>query len=175
MTFNVYKNKEPDGDLRATPVEIFKQIQIVLNIKFDFDVCALRETSKCGARYFGPDRKTKKYQNALVLDWFQAIGKMKVVFMNPPYSDPMPWCRKAAEESQKGLVVVGLLPDDRSSEWYQQAIEGNASAIFIPRKRISFVNYKTGKPQTGNPKGSVIPIWTPWKTHTPKEQRIKLR
>jgi hypothetical protein len=40
-------------------------------------------------------------------------------FVNPPYSDPLPWVLKAIEERDKGCVVVMLLKADHTTKWYR--------------------------------------------------------
>jgi DNA N-6-adenine-methyltransferase (Dam) len=40
----------------------------------------------------------------------------QLVFINPPYSDPLPWVKKAA--AHKGRILL-LLKLDPSTEWYQ--------------------------------------------------------
>lgn len=171
------KSKTPEGsrDLWETPAEVFDAIQFALNIPILHDVCATRATSKCGSMYWGPDQG----DDTLSMDWMQELEWMHApnghpeaqfptvcaVWMNPPYSDPTPWVRKAAEESEKGLIVVGLVIDDRSTKWFQNHVEGVASLAFVPDRRISFL--QNGRPVPGNPKPSIFPIWTPWRTgHT---------
>ena len=62
------------------------------------------------------------------------------IFLNPPYSNPMPWVEKAIAESKKGKVVVLLLKHDSSTKWYAKLHE--AGAHFLPiMGRLNF----TGK------------------------------
>ncbi len=74
-----------------------------------------------------------------------------VTFMNPPYSNPMPWCKKAFEESQKGKIVVCLLRGDTSTKWFHEWVLGKAELRFV-KGRIKF----NGKPA---PFASIIAIW----------------
>ena len=59
----------------------------------------------------------------------------KVVFMNPPYSKPLPWVRKAYQESLKGSVVVGLLRGDTSTAWFHDWVKYKAELRFIRGRR----------------------------------------
>lgn len=52
-------------------------------------------------------------------------------FVNPPYSDPMPWIQKAIEESQKGKLIVLLLKLDSSTRWFAKLIEAGAHILFF--------------------------------------------
>lgn len=59
------------------------------------------------------------------------------VFMNPPYSKPRPWVKKAYEESLRGKVIVGLLRGDTSANWFHEFVLGKAELRFI-RGRLTF-------------------------------------
>jgi len=58
-------------------------------------------------------------------------------FVNPPYSNPTPWCKKAYEESQKGKIVVMLLRGDTSTRWFHDWVLGKAELRFI-KGRLHF-------------------------------------
>lgn len=159
------KTPKEERDRRATPQWVVEAIQHVLNIRFDVDVCADSRNFKA------PLYLDVAKIDALTCAWNVRrdllTGRVGVhpgvfAFMNPPYSDPGPWCEKAATEArERSMFVVGLLPDDRSTHWYQQWIDGVACVCYVPDIRISFLG-PDGKPQAGNPKGSIFPIWTPW-------------
>jgi phage N-6-adenine-methyltransferase len=165
-----------DRDLWATPFDVFAAIGLQLNIDIVHDVCAMRETSKCGSHYWGPD----KGDDAMALDWCSELAKMHhaggveavAVWMNPPYSNPTPWVRKASEEADKGLIVVGLVIHDPSTQWWQRHVERVASLAFVPDRRISFE--MGGKRVAGNPKPSIFPVWTPWRTGQTQYVRFSL-
>jgi hypothetical protein len=86
--------------------------------------------------------------------------------MNPPYSTPHleAFTAKAAEESRKGVVVVGLLPHFASSRWFQKNVHNVASAVFMPDGRINFL--LEGKVRGSNALPSCFPVWTPWRCNT---------
>jgi len=60
-----------------------------------------------------------------------------VVFMNPPYSKPAPWCEKAYRESLKGKTIVGLLRGDTSTRWFHDWVLPFADLRFI-KGRVKF-------------------------------------
>jgi len=150
------KSKTPkeDRDKRQTPVAVFDRVRDLLNMPITHDVCAEDHTAKAGSYWTEEDDSLSK-------NWSYELPSHQVIWMNPPYSDPATWCKKAYEESQNGLIVVGLLPDDRSTNWYQNWIEDKAQLVYVPNKRISFED-GDGVPQKGNPKGSIIPVWMPF-------------
>lgn len=107
-----------------TPPALFQE----LNREFHFtlDVCAEPNTAKC-SRYFTQE------EDGLFKSW---VGE--ACFMNPPYGRQIQnWVRKAYEESQKGCVVVGLLPARTDTRWFHDYIYGKAEVRFL-RGRIYF-------------------------------------
>jgi choline dehydrogenase-like flavoprotein len=63
-------------------------------------------------------------------------------FVNPPYSDPLPWVRKAIREQAKGNTVVLLLKHDSSTKWYSLLHEAGANFMMI-NGRLKYGNTKT--------------------------------
>jgi hypothetical protein len=47
-------------------------------------------------------------------------------YCNPPYSNPLPWVKKAINESRKGKRVALLLRHDSSTEWWRLLHEEGA-------------------------------------------------
>jgi 16S rRNA G966 N2-methylase RsmD len=45
------------------------------------------------------------------------------IFINPPYSKPMPWVEKAIIESKKGKTVALLVKHDSSTQWWAKLYE----------------------------------------------------
>ena len=78
---------------------------------------------------------------------------------NPPYSDIGPWvdlCVRLSHET--GRVFVMLLPADTSVKWFATAMR-ECSECHLISGRLSFINSETGKPVSGNNKGSVVFIF----------------
>jgi hypothetical protein len=57
-------------------------------------------------------------------------------YVNPPYSDPLNWVRKAIEEMKKGKLIVMLLRADSSTEYFKLCQE-YGEVIYFGR-RIKF-------------------------------------
>lgn len=123
------------SDSWSTPQELFDQ----LNKKygpFDLDACADQSNAKCAQYYDGNT-------DCLKQDWSSVA---KTVWINPPYSDPNPFIRKAKEESLKGIKVVMLLKADHSTNIYAECVYDWKNECFYPgikrvdlRKRVKFV------------------------------------
>lgn len=73
--------------------------------------------------------------------------------MNPPYSNPGPWCEKAVLEARRGKTVVGLLRGDTSTRWFHDWVLPYAEVRFI-KGRLRFGD--SGKPA---PFPSIVAIW----------------
>ena len=81
------------------------------------------------------------------------------VFVNPPYSNPLPWVEKAIEESKKGSFIVMLLRVDTSTKWFAKIIESKAKILWINgRLRYRKKSYKVFK-NTPVPWASMLVIF----------------
>lgn len=148
-----------EKDRRGTPWELVRATERALGLPIDVDACADADNAKAFRWWCSDD-------DALAIPWAERLMPKTVVWMNPPYSRPGVWCEKAVQEARAGLIVVGCLTDDRSTQWFQRWIEGVACVAYLPTRRIPFLG-SDGRPQPGNPKASVLPVWTPWKSqHT---------
>lgn len=64
------------------------------------------------------------------------------IFVNPPYSNPLPWVEQGIREAKKGKTVVFLLKHDSSTRWYQKLHEAGARFLMIQGR----LRHGTGKP-----------------------------
>lgn len=161
---------QSEKDRWATPVSVYARICEVIGITPVWDVCAEGWSSKCEQYWDDND-------NALSIDWAEAMHTMVghelpiPVWMNPPYSDLGTWCDYASEQAAKGIIVVGLVPENSSARWFQR-VEKTSSALFRPDGRINFQR-PDGTIATGQPLPSIVPIWTPWRVTTPGQARFR--
>lgn len=83
---------------------------------FDIDLCATRENSKCD--WYGEDYLRGSYKHRKRVDFNKEnIKDFKSAFMNPPYSNPKPFIKKAWENS-KYCKIVCLIKCDPSTQWW---------------------------------------------------------
>jgi len=120
------------NDEWETPQEFFDK----LNHEFHFtlDACATKYNAKCKKYY-------TKEDNALIQDWSNEI-----VYMNPPYSTKQQnaFVKKAYEESQKGAIVVCLLPARTSTKrFHEYCLKGE---IRLLKGRLKFVGAEASAP-----------------------------
>lgn len=164
---NKSKTAQSDRDLWATPWDIFHGVEWLIGRKFTLDACASEHNKKC-------ERYISEEQNCLVSEWIVETSFYQNVWVNPPYSDPTPFIEKAIEQSKKykGMLVAMLLPASTSSAWFKLCVDYATKIWFITAEdeksggRISFLNNETGKPQSGNPQGSIVVIFNQrWREH----------
>lgn len=146
------------SDEWETPQDLFNKLNAEFN--FTLDPCATPENAKCKKFYTIKDDGLKQ-------DWSKDI-----VFMNPPYSKPEnpckqncnkkkckdrgyhlntykpgqeDWIKKAYDESQKGAIVVALLPVRTDTKAFHKYIYNKAEIRFI-EGRLKFGSCKDAAP-----------------------------
>lgn len=128
------------NDEWETPQWLFDKLDAEFH--FDFDVCATYANAKCKVFW-------SKEQNALEQPW------SKTNWCNPPYSDQMPWVKKAYEETLKGNTTVMLMMCDTSTKCFKFCYN-YADEIRLLDRRIKFVG------ATGSPRfASMIVVFRP--------------
>lgn len=140
-------------DSWRTPPELFAGINA--EFRFSGDVAA----SAANALH---QRYLTEQQDALQIDWLQHFGT-GFVWCNPPYSNITPWVEKASQECANGIGTVMLVPADTSVGWFNMARQACTEVRFITGGRLSFIRADTGKPVSGNNKGSMLIIWNPYR------------
>jgi len=62
-------------------------------------------------------------------------------FINPPYSNPLPWIRKGIKEAAKGKTIVFLVKHDTSTRWYAELHAAGARFLMVQGR----LKHGTGK------------------------------
>nr|WP_273968101.1 phage N-6-adenine-methyltransferase [Enterobacter cancerogenus] len=139
-------------DLWRTPPALFASLDA--EFCFQLDAAAAPHNALC--RKF-----ITAEQNTLETPWADYLNVPGYVWLNPPYSDITPFVKKAAAESANQIGTVMLVPADTSVGWFKEAIQTASEVRFITAGRLAFINPVTGKPVSGNNKGSMLIIWRP--------------
>ncbi len=63
-------------------------------------------------------------------------------WVNPPYSNPLPWIEIAIEENKKGKMIAMLLKVDTSTKWFAKLVEAKAKILWVNGR----LKHKTGSP-----------------------------
>lgn len=144
------KTPADQRDLWRTPPALFA----CLNAEFCFQLDAAAAVHNALCRRF-----ITAEQNTLETPWADYLSIPGYVWLNPPYSDITPFVKKAAAESANQIGTVMLVPADTSVGWFKEAIQTASEVRFITAGRLAFINPVTGKPVSGNNKGSMLIIW----------------
>lgn len=147
------KTPPDQRDLWRTPPALFAS----LNAEFCFQLDAAAAPHNALCRKF-----ITAEQNTLETPWSDYLSIPGYVWLNPPYSNITPFVKKAAAESDNQIGTVMLVPADTSVGWFKEAIQTASEVRFITAGRLAFINPVTGKPVSGNNKGSMLIIWRPY-------------
>lgn len=144
-------------NLWQTPIPLFVALDAEFCLKLD--AAASDDNALC-------NRYITEEQNTLETPWADYLSIPGYAWLNPPYSDITPFVKKAAAESANQIGTVMLVPADTSVGWFKEAIQTASEVRFITAGRLAFINPVTGKPVSGNNKGSMLIIWHPYpRTH----------
>ena len=110
-----------DSDAWYTPPWIFDG----LGVEFDLDVASPAEPPP----WIPARQRYTVADDGLALPWFG------LVWCNPPYSAPRPWCNRWAEHPDGFLLIRSDLSTGGPFVAYNAA-----SSLYVPAKRVQFVN-----------------------------------
>ena len=118
-------------DMWATPQNFFDKLDAFF--RFELDVCATSENSKCRKYFTETDDGLKK-------DWFGTV------WMNPPYGREIgKWVARAYAQSRvHGSTIVCLLPARTDTKWWHDyCVKGEITFI---KGRLKFGDAKNSAP-----------------------------
>ena len=89
------------------------------------------------------DWQPDTHEDGLLIEWCREVWYDQYLgaFVNPPYSNPLPWVKKAIKEAERGITVVLLLKHDSSTEWYRLLHEAGANFVMIGKR----LKHNTGR------------------------------
>lgn len=126
----------------STPQAFFDRLNWEFN--FELDPCATPENAKC-RRYY------TKADDGLSQPW--APWR---TFVNPPFGRTLGlWVEKACRESQRGAIVVALLPARTDTRWFHNWC-WQASGIRLVKGRLKY-----GGAENSAPFPTMVVVWTP--------------
>lgn len=170
LTQRVMANKKPMGDTWRTPPQVFD----TLNKEFQFvaDMASSNENKLCSVN-FTEEHDSLSFDWAIEIEYMHGLPDgSKYVWLNCPYSNPMPWVKKALEAQAGGLGVVMLLNADTSVGWFAEALRGVSEVRNIvgdeketggySSGRLAFLN-GDGDSVGGNNKPQFVLVFNPFK------------
>lgn len=122
-------------DFTQTPPWLFAALNHRFN--YNLDGAALKISALC-------DRFITPKQNSLTTDWSKLLinEEKPAVWVNPPYSNILPWVDKAVEQQQRGVFNTLFVPHENRAEWWPYE---RASEIWDIVGYYKNHTYKTGK------------------------------
>lgn len=91
---------------------------------------------------------TDKWLMNVFIDWFDpcplnknpevdglSLSWKDKTYVNPPYSNPLPWVKKAIQEHRQGKRIVLLLKHDHTTKWFKELAAAGAHFI-APLERL---------------------------------------
>jgi phage N-6-adenine-methyltransferase len=137
------------NDLWKTPKEVIDYIQVRFG-EIQLDLCASESGHVCE---FYIDQDDNFLDDAHISRWL--IDNGNLAWMNPPYSNPLPFVKQAIKWSKAGYAVAGILNNDPSTKWYVELAEHAAIIMPIMGGRIAFLD-DDGEPINGNNKPQLM-------------------
>lgn len=127
-----------------TPPEIFDPL--MAEFQFDLDAAADDDTKRL--EFFISNSLECK-------DW---PGSR--IWLNPPYGRKLgPFVRRAADEADKGKLIVALIPFRCRAAWWHESIINRASEVRCVRKRIKFMRLDGTRGKFTGSCDSCIVVW----------------
>lgn len=154
-----------ERDLRQeweTPQNFFDVVDA--EFRFQIDVCATFENSKCETSYLGLDRDDLIFRDALSLDtnWFSS--GIQRAWCNPGFANPGPWLSRAELETNfsgspdRVVVVMALISP--STKWWRDWAMRASEIRLLGGKRVQFVAPE-GIEQSSNMRENCLIIFRP--------------
>ena len=123
------------GDEWETPPALFARMNRLCfeltGKEFRQDVCASADNFKIGGFWSMAEDALAKSPE----EW----RDRGPCWMNPPYSDPGPWLKRAHATQDVGGVVFSLIPLSAETKYFRGHVTGAAESILILSRRIRFV------------------------------------
>jgi hypothetical protein len=124
-----------DNDSLCTPEWVLDLVRSMGPIALD--PCA-NARSTVGAL---TELSLERGEDGLSCAWGPLVNIDGSIFLNPPYSKPLPWCIAAKDAVMTGCELFALVKNDPTTRWYK-ALLSVASARVDFSRRIAFVGGK---------------------------------
>lgn len=147
-----------DKDTYPTPDVVFEPLNA--EFRFTVDGAASANNTKVQGCFITAE-----------MDFLRYPVENERIWVNPPYSKPLPFVKRAVElfEEQNCLVVM-LLPVDVSTEWFELITKKATEIRFIVGGRVKFQHPQTGAWMDVS-RGNVVAIFNP--AHRKMQQVIR--
>jgi len=156
------------NDMWQTPPEVINYIQSRFG-KIELDLCASDKGHVCDKYITEEDDFLS--DKLLPLKFNTFLGRL--CWMNPPYSNPLPFVKQAIKWSKAGYAVAGVLNNDPSTKWYAELANHAAIIMPITGGRIAFLD-EDKQPINGNNKPQLMFYLAPFGGHTKVIEHVSI-
>jgi len=142
------------SDTWQTPPWIIERVTRIEPIALD--PCAAKKV----AQHFG-ECNIDEVADGLSVSWHPLVAPGALVYVNPPYSrGNLPaWTKKCADEAERGLQVVTLIPSRTGERWFAEQVWDRAQAACFLLGRIAFIDPETGEEASGTGRFSSVVVY----------------
>ncbi len=158
------EDKSQTNDDWCTPERVIRLLLQFWNGPPRLDPCSNPQSNvPADRKWYGPPGV-----DGLLASW-SSLGSAKqrprrdsmagrvTVFFNPPFSNKYEWTRKASFEAGFGCEVIGLVPADTDTEWFDRYVVRAARAACFLKGRLRFEGDRTFPARFP----CVMPYWGP--------------
>ncbi len=158
------------NDLWRTPPEVISYIDKRFGI-IQIDLCASSEGTVC-REYI--DEESDFLDDMWLTHFNEKFGIGHLTWMNPPYSNPLPFVKQAIKWAHYGYGVAWILNNDSSTKWYVE-LEKHAQILMpITGGRIAFLDSE-GAPINGNNKPQIMFYLAPFGSKVSKTDHVNIK
>ena len=156
------------NDLWRTPPEVISYIEKRFG-QIKIDLCASDIGHVCDFYLTDSDNflSDQWISNSMVCDG-------DLCWMNPPYSNPLPFVKQAIKWSNMGYAVAGILNNDSSTKWFVELAEHAQILMPITGGRIAFLDPE-GAPINGNNKPQIMFYLAPFGSKVSKTDYVNIK
>lgn len=144
------------NDLWRTPSQVIDYIEGRFG-EIKLDLCASDAGHVC-------DNYLTEEDDFLDNTWLRKNSLLRIgdlAWLNPPYSNPLPFVKQAVEWAKYGYAVAGILNHDTSTKWFVELQKHATVLMPILGGRISFLD-ADGVAIKGNNKPQVMFYISPY-------------
>jgi phage N-6-adenine-methyltransferase len=138
------KSDKAFRDFTQTPPWLFHAFDHRFN--YGLDGAALPISALC-EKFISPE------QNSLTTNWSALLSDSErpTVWVNPPYSNILPWVKKAVEQRELGVLTTLFVPHENRAEWWPNECASEIIDIVGYYKKYTY--------QSGKQKGQSVNKW----------------
>ena len=163
------KTKTTDKNRWGTSRQCYLDAEKLFGRKFNIDVAAEPATAKNKNFFVSPDFFKRPDWSSQIVNHAGNVAGVDALahewadgwFCNPPFDLKQQFIIHALEQAKAGRSGMLLLPHEPLTIWWRSLIEDNATAVYLPSGRYSFLETDGITKKENVNFGSVLVLFTP--------------